>query len=305
MDSFRGRCGLPGRKHIVYIQREDLRTELSTRMDDGTLWRTYSYDAWGNILSVQTTSGIEITSAADIANLQSLKYRGYVYDRETGFYYLQSRYYDPVTHRFINADGYISTGQGIIGNNVFVYCDNNPVLNVDFNGYRYCEATTVRDENKENRKISCQFRSNRIIDITNRLNSAMINNAQTLREKLNAVRQISRYSGTDLSFVVTFDFIDRVRPNGEWDFKSQEEWNLSPNYLYQYNNHILRYDDIGNIHYGYVGRELFSTNALLWAGGVVQVCTGTSKWEYWQSCFDDPRDQEMIYFGSQLWDMNS
>ena len=103
-------------------------------MDDGTLWRTYSYDAWGNILSVQTTSGIEITSAADIANLQSLKYRGYVYDRETGFYYLQSRYYDPVTHRFINADGLVSTGTGILGYNMFAYCNNNPITLSDYNG---------------------------------------------------------------------------------------------------------------------------------------------------------------------------
>ena len=79
------------------------------------MYRTYTYDAWGKILSVQAMSGIEITSAADIANLQSLKYRGYVYDYETGFYYLQSRYYDHATHRFLNADGLVSTGKVIIG----------------------------------------------------------------------------------------------------------------------------------------------------------------------------------------------
>ena len=53
---------------------------------------------------------------------------------ETGFYYLQSRYYDPVTHRFINADSYASTGQGIIGTNMFAYCTNNPVVFFDETG---------------------------------------------------------------------------------------------------------------------------------------------------------------------------
>ena len=50
-------------------------------------------------------------------------------------YYLQSRYYDPVIGRFINADTYVSTGQGILGNNMFAYCNNNPINNVDPSGH--------------------------------------------------------------------------------------------------------------------------------------------------------------------------
>ena len=46
-------------------------------------------------------------------------------------YYLQTRYYDSTTGRFINADGYVSTGQGILGNNMFAYCNNNPVMFTD------------------------------------------------------------------------------------------------------------------------------------------------------------------------------
>ena len=55
----------------------------------------------------------------------------YYYDTESGFYYLQSRYYDPEIGRFINADVYTSTGQGLLGNNMFAYCNDNPVNNVD------------------------------------------------------------------------------------------------------------------------------------------------------------------------------
>lgn len=69
-----------------------------------------------------------------LAELNPLRYRGYVYDQETGFYYLNSRYYDPAVGRFINADNYPSTGQGLSGNNMFAYCGNNPVSREDDGG---------------------------------------------------------------------------------------------------------------------------------------------------------------------------
>ena len=85
---------------------------------------TYEYDAWGNILS----------SSGRLAEINPLRYRGYYYDSETGFYYLQSRYYDPQNRRFINADSYASTGQGFVGTNMFAYCNNSPILFVDHDG---------------------------------------------------------------------------------------------------------------------------------------------------------------------------
>ena len=94
----------------------------------GSFVASYTYDAWGNPLS--STGSL----ASTIGTLNPLRYRGYVYDSETGFYYLQSRYYDPQTGRFINADGYVSTGQGIMGNNMFAYCANNPVNLIDPTG---------------------------------------------------------------------------------------------------------------------------------------------------------------------------
>ena len=60
-----------------------------------------------------------------------LRYRGYVYDTDTGLYYLQSRYYDPEMGRFLNADGFVSTGQGFSGNNMFAYGLNNPTAMAD------------------------------------------------------------------------------------------------------------------------------------------------------------------------------
>ena len=58
-------------------------------------------------------------------------------------YYLQSRYYDPVIGRFINADGMFSTEQGLLGNNMFAYCGNNPVLRVDNTGAFWSIVPTI------------------------------------------------------------------------------------------------------------------------------------------------------------------
>ena len=96
----------------------------------------YYYDAWGNIISSYSRAN------STIAELNPLLYRGYVYDRDTGLYYLQSRYYNPEWGRFINADVYTSTGQGFVGNNMFAYCANNPVTRTDHSGEFWEELWT-------------------------------------------------------------------------------------------------------------------------------------------------------------------
>lgn len=99
---------------------------------NGNLLVSYAYDAWGNTLSViKDTSNI---NSSAIATLNPFRYRGYVYDAETGLYYLQSRYYNSNVGRFINSDGYTSTGQGFGGNNMFAYCGNLPIGRRDSSG---------------------------------------------------------------------------------------------------------------------------------------------------------------------------
>ena len=100
----------------------------------GTAVVQYTYDAWGNIL---TTTG---SMASTLGAANPLTYRGYVYDDETGLYYLQSRYYDPEVGRFINADIFPTTGQGFIGNNMFAYCGNSPVSRIDESGMFFFTA---------------------------------------------------------------------------------------------------------------------------------------------------------------------
>ena len=97
----------------------------------GKVQLRYYYDAWGVSTSVYSD---DATYGLTLATINPLRYRGYVFDRELGMYYLHSRYYIPQIARFLNADGLVSTGQGILGNNMFAYCGNNPVIFADYSG---------------------------------------------------------------------------------------------------------------------------------------------------------------------------
>ena len=91
---------------------------------------TYNWDnAWGY------NPEPEGSMADTLGTLNPLRYRSYVYDEETGLYYLQSRYYDSEICRFLNADAFPATGQGMLGTNMYAYCGNNPVIRTDTGGF--------------------------------------------------------------------------------------------------------------------------------------------------------------------------
>ena len=112
-----------------YYYVKNLQGDIERIVDrSGNTVVTYTYDVFGKIIS-QTD-----TSDCNLANINPFRYRGYVYDSETGLYYLKSRYYDPVTGRFLNADMYCDTQSSILGTNMFAYCNNNPVNQIDPEG---------------------------------------------------------------------------------------------------------------------------------------------------------------------------
>ena len=118
---------------VIALYRSDY--NYSTSSYYGTLVATYEYDPWGKPTGIYNASGTPISqTAANVAAYNPFRYRGYRYDADTGFYYLQSRYYDPAICRFINADEYSDTDDGLLGFNMFAYCMNNPMNRTDPDG---------------------------------------------------------------------------------------------------------------------------------------------------------------------------
>ena len=104
-----------------YYYRKNLQGDIVAICDHcGNLLGEYEYDAWGKILS---------QGGSELLTINPFRYRGYYYDEETGLYYLNSRYYDPETGRFISPDSlkYLEP-ETCNGLNLYAYCGNNPVV---------------------------------------------------------------------------------------------------------------------------------------------------------------------------------
>ena len=148
----------------------------------GTLVATYKYDPWGKPIGIFDASGATISqTAANVAAYNPFRYRGYHYDADTEFYYLQSRYYDPGICRFINADTFASTGQGFLGCNMFAYCGNNPISRSDSTGHTWwdyvkekvCEAwNIVADATSKAANATAEWVSNAWDDATTWVSNA-------------------------------------------------------------------------------------------------------------------------------------
>ena len=124
------------RGQYYYFDKNTLGDIIAIRNDNGEVITRYTYDAWGNH-KVYNASGATESSQTFIGNINPFRYRGYYYDVETGFYYLQTRYYDPTICRFINADNYelVTELSQMVGQlNLYAYCGNNPIMYTDPTG---------------------------------------------------------------------------------------------------------------------------------------------------------------------------
>ena len=95
---------------------------------------SYEYDSWGNLISIKDNNGSIITNTSHIGYINPFRYRSYYYDNETKLYYLNSRYYNPEWGRFINADNLFEQNNYLLGNNLYIYCTNNPANYLDYTG---------------------------------------------------------------------------------------------------------------------------------------------------------------------------
>ena len=116
-----------------YFYSRDLTGIIHTIIDkNGDVMVEYVYDAWGNWLNKDTAAKTSIGET--LLALNPFIYKGYIYDDESGLYYLKSRYYSPKVRRFINTDDRIGATGDVGEYNLFAYCSNNPIIGIDPNG---------------------------------------------------------------------------------------------------------------------------------------------------------------------------
>ena len=117
-----------GTATTTYYYITNLQGDVMYLVDaNGNEVAAYDYDPYGKIIS----------ATGSMAEVNPLRYRGYYYDTETGFYYLQSRYYDPEICRFVSADAsdvILAAPYEFWDKNLFAYCDNDPIQRADNGG---------------------------------------------------------------------------------------------------------------------------------------------------------------------------
>ena len=119
----------------MYTYLHNLQGDIVGIVDsEGALVVEYKYDAWGKPISTWTLTA----EYQALAVCNPFRYREYVYDEETGLYYLRSRYYNPGRGQFINADSTILSG--LLLCNSFTYCSNNPIKRIDSTGYAWYDG---------------------------------------------------------------------------------------------------------------------------------------------------------------------
>ena len=260
---------------VPYAYVKSLQGDIVAILDEnGNTVVSYGYDAWGAPLWCTGER------AETLGKVQPFRYRGYVFDEETGLYYLKSRYFNSAICRFISSDVFFEKINSANSQNIYTYCHNEPVVKYDKNGNASDSCITLFVEGSADVKI----------DITERLN-------QTMEEGYNEISKYCMEHGLAETIVY---FVENVKTGGKWDLKNRANWNLRKGETYIYNDIPLRWDEPGNISFGYIGSAIFGTDVLQLGAGMYQIMSGTSYWGYVSSYGDDPLDSMCIQYGYLL-----
>ena len=129
----------------VLLYRKNLQGDVTGLIDSvsGQLVAAYTYDAYGMIIPHQISDN-QFSVIGSVMLLMALPqaYRGYTFSfvGDELCYYLGSRFYSPRHGRFINADKHFDTETGVLGTNMYAYCNNNPVMFTDPTGESYADT---------------------------------------------------------------------------------------------------------------------------------------------------------------------
>ena len=116
---------------IYWFEKNLLGDITAVWSDDGVKLISYVYDSWGDTFTRYYNGGENTT-----ATQNSMTYRGYYFDRDLRLYYLNARYYDFITGRFISSDdlSYLGANGDLLSYNLYAYCSNNPIMFTDPSG---------------------------------------------------------------------------------------------------------------------------------------------------------------------------
>jgi len=225
----------------------------------------YLYDAWGNILSVTNGNGYELSpSSYHIANFNPLRYRGYVYDNETGFYYLQSRYYDPVVGRFVSIDNTVSGVNGpIIGYNLFAYGFNNPT-NLDDSSGNWPKWVNKIKESVTN---TVEKVKNKVSNAYSKVKT-LVNNVKTDKKNFDLKNQDESVV-LESNYFSAYKGIPVIRTNGE------RSGSFGAIFLTKETNDRKHPEDVVRHEYGHT-QQLAQLGIVTYA-----LCIGVPSWQEW------------------------
>ena len=249
--------------------------------ENGNKVVSYTYDAWGNITS---TTG---SMASTIGKMNPFRYRGYYYDEELGFYYLNTRYYDPKIGRFINADGIMAGVNGNFkGYNLFAYCFNDPINMTDDAG----DWPSWNDIKSGYKKLKKWVKNNIVTPVKDFANDCK--NYEKYNEDVNKVFESKYFSSYKGKLVIRFDESELLSSFSVFDTVFLEhrkyDTNTDDDNVSQKNNllnheygHLLQEDDLGT------GKYLLSValpsviyNVLSKNNGILKGNYYNMPWEY-------------------------
>ena len=290
----------------AYAYVKSLQGDIVAILDEnGNTVVSYGYDAWGAPL--WCTGEL----AETLGKVQPFRYRGYVFDEETGLYYLRSRYYNPRWGRFVNADEFIGNKQKLLMHNLYAYCLNTPSNRSDAEGFASVIAiSTLLNKAKDFvtdvfQNIVTSVGAEIQLAINGIVASRFERNCREPRdEAFYTYPFTSAQAAQNLYLLQTRSwFYSQVQSEAPMDYKVTKNnlwWALKKDKFY-FRGEMITFEEYGNINYGYVGSALrIHQNVLFAAGGLAASMYGGDRGDY-RTFFDSQEDHDNIAWGISIY----